>query len=317
MAPKKAPKKAAEGDVDLFEEFKKCFKKMEQEFETPKIPNVVDILRRMEEEEVKAWCFDTDFDPMAFRVLFQALHQVKYVDIEALRIWKCNGGDESVRSVCYFLDMEPAPNVKDLQFCDNGLTELGCEFLARTLGPNGNRNINFLRLDYNLFGSLGVEKLSSGLSQNSTLRYLSLQYCNIGAEGGLHLSHALMFHRNAVEILKLRGNYLGNQGVVDLLSGVRRTKTLVELDLYDNKFSDSEDVIKSLCDVFANVVCLTKYDLSGNQISDAGGQKLVQGMIGRGHLDKVFISEQVSTKTWEQLEEVTAGAKKKGGKKKK
>lgn len=42
-------------------------------------------------------------------------------------------------------------------------------------------------------------------------------------------------------------------------------------------------------------------------------------MIGINHLHKVLVTEQVSTKTWEALEEVTSGGKGKGkkGKKKK
>jgi hypothetical protein len=321
MPPKKAAKKA-EGDADLWEEFKKRLRKNEQEFETPKIPAVQDIMRKMDEEGVcPKWIFDTEFDPMAFRILFHSLAQAKYLDISAIWVWKCNGGDESVRSVCYYLDQDPKPNVKDLQFIDNGVTALGCEFLARTLGPNGNPTIDLLRLDFNQFGTPGIEKLSMGLSQNATLRYLSLQYCNIGEDGGRYIAHILMFYRNALESLFLRGNYLGNAGVVDLLVGARRTKVLKEIDLYDNKFTDSQELIQALRDLFANNTALTKYDLSGNKITDAGAYHLVNGMIGHNHFKsseaKVLVTEQVSTKTWEALQEVTTGKGKKGKKGKK
>lgn len=318
MAPKKKVA-AATGDAELWEEFKKRLKKNEQEFETPKIPAFQDILRRIETdgEDVKSWVFDSEFDPMAFRILLHSLQQSKYNDITAIRVWKCNGGDESVRSVCFYLDSEPPPNVVDLQFMDNGVTALGCEFLARTLGPNGNKVINLLRLDYNQFGTPGVEKLSQGLSQNSTLRYLSLQYCNIGEDGGMFIAHILMFFRNALEVLKLRGNYLGNVGVLDVLAGAKRSKVLTEIDLYDNKFQDSPELIKVMSDLFTNNTALTRYDLSGNQISDSGAHQLIQKMIGQSHLDKVFVTEQVASKTWEFLEEVTGGKPKKKGKKKK
>jgi len=316
MAPKK--KAAKEGDgPDLFEEFVKLYKKREKELETPALPAVKEIIRKMEEEDVKSWCFYDEFDPMSFRILFHCLRQSQFPDIEAIRVWKCNGGDESVRSVCHYLDQDPPPNVKDLHFTDNGVTPLGCEFLGRTLGPNGNKMVNLLKLDYNQFGTAGVEKLSVGLSQNATLRHLSLQYCGISEEGGQYIAHILMFFKNALEVLMLRGNYLGDKGIVDVFNGARRSKTLAQIDVYDNKFSDSPEVIRALRELFANNAALTKYDLSGNRISDAGASMLVNGMIGHNHLDKVLVTEQVSSKTWEALEEVTSGKKgKKKGKKK-
>lgn len=317
MAPKKKPAAQA-GDVDLWEEFKKRLRKNEQEFETPKIPAFLEIAKRIEEgEPVNSWVFDSEFDAMAFRILFHSLVQAKYNDIMAIRVWKCNGGDESVRSVCGYIDSEEPPGVVDLSFLDNGVTELGCDFLARTLGPNGNKVINSLRLDYNQFGTPGIEKLSLGLSQNSTLRYLSLQYCNIGEDGGIFLAHILMFHRNALEVLKLRGNYLGDAGIADVLTGAQRAKALSEIDLYDNKFTDTPDIIKGLSELIQNNTALTVYDLSGNQISDAGAHQLVQRMVQVNHLKSVFVTEQVSSKTWEALEEVTGGKPKKKGKKRK
>merc|ERR1719161_3493663 len=175
--------------------------------------------------------------------------------IRAIRVWKCNGGDESVRSVCHYLDGVPSPAVEDLQFTDNGVTALGCEFLGRTLGPNGNTMVNLLRLDYNQFGSLGVEKLSLGLSQNATLRQLSLRYCGIGEDGGQYLAHILMFIRNALVVLELRGNYLRNKGIVDVFAGAKRAKNLRELDVFDNKFTDTPDVIEAVKELFE---CNTK-----------------------------------------------------------
>jgi len=317
MAPKKKPA-AQTGDADAWENFKKILRKNESEFDTPKIPAFEFIKNNIDNgEDMRSWGFDTEFDPMSFRILFHSLGQSKYLDIAAIRVWKCNGGDESVRSVCSYLDTDPPPIVMDLQFMDNNVSALGCEFLAKTLGPNGNKVINLLRLDYNQFGTPGVEKLSLGLSQNSTLRYLSLQYCNIGEDGGIYIAHILMFFRNALEVLKLRGNYLGNPGIMDVLTGAKRAKALAEIDLYDNKFSDTPEIIKALGDLFAHNTALQRYDLSGNKISDAGAHELIRGMIGHNHLDKVFVTEQVASKTWDTLDEVTGGKPKKKGKKKK
>merc|ERR1719352_16589 len=254
---------------------------------------------------------------MAFRILFMSLRQVGMDSILAIRVWKCNGGDESVSSVCYYLDNVPSPMVEDLQFTDNGVTPLGCEFLGRTLGPNGNKVVNLLRLDFNQFGTEGIEKLSLGLSQNSTLRHLSLRYCGIEEDGGEYLAHILMFIRNALEVLELRGNYLRNKGIVDVFTGARRAKCLRMIDVFDNKFSDAPEVVDAIKDLFANNTKLEEYHLAGNQISDEGAGKLVNGMIGHPHLKNVLVPERCSLKTFEALElTLQAGKGKKKGKKK-
>jgi len=321
MAPKKKP---TEGEVDYFDDFMKKYNKMSKEYDTQKIDNVNDIVRKYMEEGVppRSWNFDKEFDPMAFRILFHSLKEVKYPDIDAIRVWKCYGGDESVRSVCTYLDAvfdeNKKPEVKEIQFMDNGLTPLGCEFLGRSLGPNGNPNVNMLRLDFNQFGSAGIEKLSLGLSQNESLRQLSLRYCGIGEDGGQYVAHILMFYRNVLEKLELDGNYLQDKGIVDVFNGARRTKNLRELKVFDNKFTDTPDVIKAIRDLFAGNTNIVDYDLSGNQISDDGASKLVNGMIGHGHLQKVMVSERCSAKTFEALEfQLSSGKGKKGKKGKK
>jgi hypothetical protein len=317
MAPKKKPAKAAEGEVDLFEEFQKKYKQNEKTYDTPKLHEVQEIISRIVDdgEDVFSWNFSREFDSMAFRILFMSLRQAGLNTIRAVRVWKCNGGDESVRSVCYYLDNPQCPAVEDLQFTDNGLTELGCEFLGKTLGPSGNKTINYLKLDFNQFGTRGVEKLSYGLSQNATLRHLSLQYCGIGEDGGQYIAHILMFIRNALEVLQLRGNYLRNQGIEDVFRGARRTKCLRQLDVFDNKFSDTPQVIEAIKDLFANNTKLEDYNLAGNQISDEGAGKLVAGMIGHPHLKNVLVPERCSLKTFEALELTLQAGKGKKGKK--
>jgi len=319
MPPNKKPAGKVEGEPDLWEEFTKRHSKMQKEFEVPAIQNVKDIIRFHEEgEEVKKWTFDKEFDRMAFRVLWHSLRSVTFTDIEAIWVWKCNGRDDSVRSVCFFLDTEPPPNVKDLEFMDNGVTELGCEFLGRLLGPHGNKMVNRLLLDYNQFGTPGVEKLAIGLCQNSTLRHLSLNYCNITEDGGQHIRFLLMYIQSALEVLDLRGNYLKEAGVVDIFQGAKRAKNLTKIDVFDNKFADTPDVVKALRDLFSANTTLTYYDLAGNQISDAGASMLVNGMIGHAHLQVVKITERCSNKTFEALEfQLNATKGKKKGKKRK
>eukprot|EP00401_Gymnodinium_catenatum_P078735 CAMPEP_0117498594 /NCGR_PEP_ID=MMETSP0784-20121206/21796_1 /TAXON_ID=39447 /ORGANISM="" /LENGTH=321 /DNA_ID=CAMNT_0005293687 /DNA_START=19 /DNA_END=984 /DNA_ORIENTATION=+ len=321
MAPKKKPP-GKDGEADPFDDFIVRYNKIRKEFpDVPKIREAEEYITAIkdlgtEEPGATSWNFTEEFDPMAFRILHHALRG--FNDLKAVRVWKCNGGDESVRSVCYYIDStDPQPGVTDLQFVANGVTALGCEFLGKTLGPSGNKVVDLLRLDYNPFGTEGVEKLSLGLSQNSTLRHLSLQFCNIGEDGGQYLAHILMFHRCALEKLELRGNYLRERGVVDVFHGARRTKQLSEIDLFGNQFTDTPEVIEAIKDLFQNNVNIKKYNLGGNMISDTGAQTLVTGMIGLGHLQSVIVTERASTRTFEALEQLRGGAGKKKGKKKK
>ncbi|CAK9039738.1 unnamed protein product [Durusdinium trenchii] len=318
MAPKKKPPKA-EGEPDALEEFLKKYGKNQKEYDVPKIARVQEILQKIDEgEEMKCWNFDSEFDPMAFQILCHTLRQANYNDIEAIRLWKCGDGDKAVRAVCYYLDGQIGEQgVKDVQFTDNGVTELGCEFLGRTLGPNGNKLVNLLRMDYNQFGTPGVLRLSEGLSQNHTLRHLSLNYCNIGEDGGEYLAHILIFHRNALEKLELQGNYLRERGVVDVFNACKRKTALTEINVFDNKFSDTPEVVKALRELFANNTTLAVYDLGGNHISDEGAMKLIHGLIGQPHVEKVKITERVAAKTHEAIkDQVEKGKSKKKGKKK-
>jgi len=303
------------------DEFSKKYTKNMKEYDTAPLPDAKQIVQEISEtgEDLLAWRFSQEFDPMAFRVLMHSLRQSGYPKIKAIWVWKCNGGDELVRSVCYYLDMDPSPEVEDVQFMDNNLTPLGCEFLGRTLGPTGNKVINFLKLDYNQFGVPGVQKLSEGLAQNSTLRVLSLQYCDIGPGGGEHLALILMFIKSILEDLYLRGNRLGEEGVVNLFGGAKRAKCLRSIDLFDNKFCGTPEVIEGLRELFAHNTKLEKYDLGGNRITDEGAKDLITGMLGHSHLRTVLITEQCSVKTFEALE-IQLGAskgKKKGKGKKK
>ncbi|CEL94624.1 unnamed protein product [Vitrella brassicaformis CCMP3155] len=324
MAPKK--KAAAKGgdEPDPLEVFLKAYRKNVKEYETPKIPEVERILAKIQEdgEPVAGWNFREEIDPMAFRVLMHTLHQTNYPGIRALRLWRCRGGDEFVRSICYYLDAIPSPNVEELQFVDTNMTPLGCDFVGRTLCRTGNAKITFLRLDFNKIGSEGAEALAKGLAENASIKHLSLQYCGITSNGGVALSQMLMYVRSALTEVLLRGNELGREGAIDVLRGARRAQRLKCLDLSDNKFGDSDDVLDNLLYLFVNHTGIEEYRLLGNSITDAGAERLLQGIVGNTHLKTIMLPERISKQTLEAISQSLGGGgkggkKKKGGRKKK
>lgn len=323
MAPKKKPAATGGDGPPIFDEFCLKWKKLEKEFDTAKLKEAEKMITRIQEEgddKVCGWTFSQPFDQMAFRILMQAMRQSGYNKVRALRLWKCDGGNEAVRSICHYLDSQPPTAVEELQFTDCGITELGCEFLGDSMQSGILRPcspITFLRLDFNQIGHAGVEALS--LTQNSTLRYLSLRYCNIGPKGGYYLSHILIFVNSVLEELDLQGNNL-KEGVLDVFVGATRAKALKTINLGDNKFSeDTPGIIEGLLHLFKENKTLENYTLIGNLISDVGAQKLIHGIIGQSHLKKVLVPERCSARTFEALEQALgAGSdKKKGGKKKK
>lgn len=327
MPPKKsAPAKpGAEGEVDVLEEFLKTWRKLEKEFQTPKLKDAEATITKIQEgggEEGCSWNFTQPFEQMSFRVLMQAMRQTGYNKVTALRLWKCNGGDESVRSVCTYIQAQPPPPVEDLQFTDCAITELGCEFLSQALAsiPNSpgvfTPPISFLRLDFNRIGAGGVQRLSWGLAQNAILKGLSLRCCDIEAAGGVFLAHILIYVNSALEELDIHGNSL-REGILDVLKGAKQAKKLERLHVGDNKFSeDNPGVISAFVDLFQSNTKIEEYTLIGNFITDVGAQKLIHGITGQSHIKKFMIPERVSATTLEALDQALSAGTKKSAKKK-
>ncbi|CAD7948468.1 unnamed protein product [Amoebophrya sp. A25] len=328
MPPKAKPKAAAGGGEDeTWDNFQKFYTKAMKTYNLQRGPDVDKIMEKFDEGmdplQIR-WNFTEPLDNMGFKILMQCLREAEYKKITNIRLWKCDPkGDESVRSVCEYLESPNGVVVEDLQFTDNNITDLGCEFLGLALGGREKvagkiqlvPPVSYLRLDYNHIGAKGVQKLSLGLAQNKTLRALSCQYCAIGPEGGQPLACILMYRESEMEQFLMRGNELGDMGALALLRGVRRNQKLKLLDVSDNKFTEKPEILDVLLDCFQNNLLLEVYRLVGNQISDVGAQKLIHGMIGMSHLKEIQVPERCSQSTYEALEQALGGGKKKKGKK--
>ncbi|CAD7965463.1 unnamed protein product [Amoebophrya sp. A120] len=328
MPPKAKPKAAAAGGEDeTWEAFQRIYQKAMKQYGLKPAPDVEKILgffdEGMDPMQIR-WNFTEPLDSMGFNILMHSLREAEYKKISNVRLWKCDPkGDESVRAVCDYLESPNGVVVEDLQFTDNNVTDLGCEFIGMALGGRERvagklalvPPVSYLRLDYNHIGAKGVEKLAVGLAQNHFLRALSVQYCAIGPQGGAPLATILMYQKSEMEQFLLRGNELGDVGALALLKGVRRNQKLKLLDLADNKFSEKPEILDVLLDCFQNNMLLEVYRLVGNQISDVGAQKLIHGMIGLSHLKEVQVPERCSQSTYEALEQALGGGKKKKGKK--
>jgi len=329
MAPKPKPKAGGGGEDETWENFQKIYQKGLRTLNAPRIPDGDKIMEKLEEgmdpEQVR-WNFTEPLDKMGFQVLMHSLRAAEYKKITNIRLWKCEtgrAGDELVRAVCDYLD--GAGNiVQDLQFTDLNITPLGCEFLGRTLGGRERKlgaleiypPVNYLRLDYNHIGGKGVEKLSIGLAQNKELRALSLQYCAIGADGGQPLANILMYRDSEMEQLLLQGNELKETGMAALLKGVKRNQKLKVLNVADNKFSETQEVVDLLMEIIQNNTLLENYKLIGNKFSDdCVRNNFCTALAMGGHVKEFQLPETLKEETMKTLDEALGKGKKKKGKK--
>jgi hypothetical protein len=324
MAPKKAAKQLKEGEVDYLDVFTKLYRKTLKEYEGLEKMKDVDRILNVEipefGDDIPFWYLTSEFDPMAYRVLMQCLTQSGYVGFKALRLWQTGGGDECVRSTCQYITSERqhllGQGLNELQLTAVGMTPLGCSFIGKAMGFRGNPNIEFLRLDYNNFGSAGLAELAKGLAVNPMLKRLDLNYCGIDEEGGKSLFEILLYNKSQLTQLELRGNSLRNAGLMEMIRGLEKPTTkLVGLDVADNNIG--EEVIEALVKLFQTKKNIERYDLLGNLVTDAGATKIIQGMIGQTHIKELRLPEECSAATFEALATALgAGTATKGKKKK-
>lgn len=84
--------------------------------------------------------------------------------------------------------------------------------LGQALSVGCNRSLLSLKLDYNSsLGDDGAGALCWGLRTNSSLKYLHLPYCNLGAESGAPLGEMLSYTKLQLATLNLQvGSREGN-----------------------------------------------------------------------------------------------------------
>lgn len=175
-----------------------------------------------------------------------------------------------------------------------------------------------LKLDYNDLGSQGVICLAKGLKLNSTLKKLSLNYCNIKQDGCKALKDILCFQRTSLESLHMDGNAVGIQGFEVLSKGLEACKTLKRLSIAEIRLMPSDD-ITSCGEMMSNNTSLEDVDLSRNCIGDANAEKLISLLQGNKRIKVLKVTSSLSSSLYEKLSRAPMQSKgsKKSKKKKK
>ena len=194
-----------------------------------------------------------------------------YKTLQELRIWGANIGDDGASSIAEILRLGGAEiQLQYLELTNNGITAVGAFALGRSLSCMMNLSLITLNLDYNIsLGSEGVAALCQGLRTNSTLKKLSLRYCNLDSEAGGPLGEVLNFTRCGLNILDVQGNHIGGTGLMELCPGLQNNKSLTKLIIADNDISDSssedEEGLKKFAEVLLVHPTLTSVDFLYNR----------------------------------------------------
>ena len=166
MGAKKKPAASGDGEKDMStEQFYKLYKSNCQKvYEVPLCKQITEMWGQYQDEETDFTKFHI-WDQIGWqgtRAIMDALIKFKYSHCKSIRLWKAGAEDEGVRSLCEYLKI--SPNVALVELLDNGVTSLGCEFIAKAILPSTASNVLYLKLDHNNFGSEGVKALAKGLN---------------------------------------------------------------------------------------------------------------------------------------------------------
>jgi Ran GTPase-activating protein (RanGAP) involved in mRNA processing and transport len=153
--------------------------------------------------------------------------------------------------------------------------------------------LSSLNLSHNQLGDGGTLLLTTGLSENHSLRYLLLQDTGLSAEAGSAIATLLAVNTTLLQ-LDLSENQLGCDGVATLCSGLLQNRTLCTLSLRMVQLTDRGT--ESLATVLAEQARtassgLRSLDLGGNTIGETNalhlsvvlGDSLLQSLNLRGN----------------------------------
>ena len=149
---------------------------------------------------------------------------------------------KSIDSLCSALIGNSS--VRTLYLSDSNLTTAHCVSLGQLLKHPMQCKIERLDLRSCRMTSDGVGEVMSGLSENQTLRELSLSYNPIGLEGVITMA-TMLRSNSSLETLDLQSCSIGSSGGVELGAALESNKTLRKLVLGGNALGD--DGVRGLC----------------------------------------------------------------------
>jgi len=194
--------------------------------------------------------------------------------LKSLRILEGGLGDEGVRNLVKFLIETNNSSIRMIEFLNCNIKSLGCEFISRIFEPSLPCSLEILTLDYNNFGNEGLSNLVKYLPLNSTLKDLSLAYCDINEKGVQYLGD-LITKSPSLEKLILMGNPIKDEGVSDLCSFLQVNNNIEEVNINNVEFGLSENTINKLIYLVENNKNIVIYQCKFNFITVKNFESIV------------------------------------------
>lgn len=145
----------------------------------------------------------------------------------------------------YVLVQNLNPMVQRLLANDSNFTEMRVlgfqlseeDVQALAYGLTENKTLKALSLDHLQIGDDGIKQIAQGLCYNESLTYISLRWNNIGNEGGMAIADALHYNKT-IKHLVLSFNTLGNPAGHSFAEAIKKNTTLEILDIEWNQIED-------------------------------------------------------------------------------
>ncbi|EEC06320.1 leucine rich repeat and NACHT domain-containing protein, putative [Ixodes scapularis] len=153
----------------------------------------------------------------------------------------------------------------DLDLSENGLR--GCDSLKLLEAVDTCKSIKYLKLDSNMVGVRGAQRLAKLLTANKTLLRLSLFKTKIQDKGAVAIGHALAAN-NTLESLMIGENSIGSTGARAIASSLKVNTSLICLDLRYNDLANGGAIF--IAQMLPSNKTLRELHLCGNEIGEAG-----------------------------------------------
>ncbi|CAM4733630.1 unnamed protein product [Leuciscus chuanchicus] len=186
------------------------------------------------------------------------------------------------------------PSLRELDLSENNINELGVKMLSALLADPQSK-LEKLELRSCNISDGGCAVLSSALRSNPSLRELDLSRNNITDSKLKKISPLLEDPQCKLQKLVLRSCNISDEGCADLSSALRSNLSLRELDLSENKITDSG--VKELSALLADPRCkLEKLGMRSCWIRDGGCADLSSALRSNpSHLRELDLSENIIT----------------------
>eukprot|EP00770_Monocercomonoides_exilis_P008713 MONOS_8670.1-p1 / transcript=MONOS_8670.1 / gene=MONOS_8670 / organism=Monocercomonoides_exilis_PA203 / gene_product=unspecified product / transcript_product=unspecified product / location=Mono_scaffold00333:38099-39679(+) / protein_length=283 / sequence_SO=supercontig / SO=protein_coding / is_pseudo=false len=224
------------------------------------------------------------FGPTGLQTLLVGLKSYNFV--HTFCFWNCGLGDDGLLLIIEFIRNNPV--VLSLELLDN-ITPVGC--------APGTTMLNSLTLDHSGIGDEGAALLSTGISAYAPMKRLSLNYCSIGAAGGVALMQNLFSESSKckLEYISLQGNVCGPQTLAMLGHQLPFTTSLAVINLADNGIGDDEEPLELFrAGLLANT-SVQEINLDLNMIGDKAATQFLEVIGGpRQDIVEFKVTERLS-----------------------